>query len=426
MAFFHPDLGIGGAERLVVDAALSLLGAGNHTVRVFAGFHQPLPHRCFPETMPGGSVPVTVYGAWIPRSVCGHLHVVMSWIRMLYVVIRFTCSGEFHHYDVAVCDQVSLVVPFLKHLLRFKVLFYCHFPDMLLASRGSCLRRLYRWPFDALERWSTGCADALAVNSQFTALTVKKHMPKLAHRQMHILYPPVQHMKEVEEEIEPLEECSTQEGQVDSKLGLLLQPDQVLLLSINRYEKKKDLPAALHTLSALMSRWKNSLRGLAASDVVLVFAGGYDTRVPENEDCLSHLRCLAKELNLEDQVFFLQNISSNQKMALLKRALCVLYTPPMEHFGIVPVEAMMAGCPVIAIASGGPTESILHERTGFLVPEGDIQAMADAVERLLREPGLAHEMGELGRQHATETFSLDIFGRELEGILEELCTAPAS
>ena len=49
-----------------------------------------------------------------------------------------------------------------------QVLFYCHYPDMLLASRRSMLRRLYRVPCDWAEELSTGAADHIVVNSKFT------------------------------------------------------------------------------------------------------------------------------------------------------------------------------------------------------------------------------------------------------------------
>ena len=49
-----------------------------------------------------------------------------------------------------------------------QVLFYCHYPDMLLASRGSRMRQLYRAPIDWLEELSTGAADQVVVNSEFT------------------------------------------------------------------------------------------------------------------------------------------------------------------------------------------------------------------------------------------------------------------
>lgn len=44
----------------------------------------------------------------------------------------------------------------------------------------------------------------------------------------------------------------------------------------------------------------------------------------------------------------------------------LLYTPDREHFGIVPLESMQMGLPVIAVNSGGPTETIAHKETGFL------------------------------------------------------------
>ena len=46
----------------------------------------------------------------------------------------------------------------------------------------------------------------------------------------------------------------------------------------------------------------------------------------------------------------------------------MLYTPENEHFGIVPVEAMYMKCIVIACNSGGPLESVAHQKTGFLLP----------------------------------------------------------
>lgn len=70
---------------------------------------------------------------------------------------------------------------------------------------------------------------------------------------------------------------------------------------------------------------------------------------------------------------FLPSISSEEKADLLARCLCVLYTPEDEHFGIVPLEAMVAGKPVLACNSGGPVESIVDGVTGFLcAPDAEV------------------------------------------------------
>ncbi|KAG9449775.1 hypothetical protein H6P81_009740 [Aristolochia fimbriata] len=74
-------------------------------------------------------------------------------------------------FDVVLADQVSVIIPLLKLKSSMKVVFYCHFPNLLLAHHTSMLRRLYRSPIDAIEEITTGMADLILVNSKFTAAT---------------------------------------------------------------------------------------------------------------------------------------------------------------------------------------------------------------------------------------------------------------
>lgn len=82
------------------------------------------------------------------------------------------------------------------------------------------------------------------------------------------------------------------------------------------------------------------------------------------------------------QVFLLPSFTDEQRVALLAACTAVLYTPQNEHFGIVPLEAMASGRPVIACDSGGPTESVRHETTGFLCKPSP-GAFAHAMQTLL-------------------------------------------
>jgi len=87
---------------------------------------------------------------------------------------------------------VSVVVPLLKRLTASKLLFYGHYPDMLLAERASPLRRLYRAPLDWLEGASTAVADRVLVNSRFTRDVYVRTFPQLAaagHDAPQVLYP---------------------------------------------------------------------------------------------------------------------------------------------------------------------------------------------------------------------------------------------
>ena len=65
-------------------------------------------------------------------------------------------------------------------------------------------------------------------------------------------------------------------------------------------------------------------------------------------------------------IIFLHSVPASLKSALLRSARLLVYTPANEHFGIVPLEAMRAGVPVLAADSGGPRETVVDGRTGWL------------------------------------------------------------
>jgi alpha-1,3/alpha-1,6-mannosyltransferase len=72
-----------------------------------------------------------------------------------------------------------------------KVLFYCHFPDQLLSERNSLAKSLYRAPFDWVEETTTGMADGILVNSNFTKTIVAETFGSLQSRlgEIQVLYP---------------------------------------------------------------------------------------------------------------------------------------------------------------------------------------------------------------------------------------------
>lgn len=141
-------------------------------------------------------------------------------------------------------------------------------------------------------------------------------------------------------------------------------------------------------------------------------AGGYDDRVSENVEHYGELKALASQLHLEDFVTFLRSPSDCVKVALLRGSHAVLYTPSREHFGIVPVEAMYCCCPVIAVNSGGPLESVADGETGFLC-EPTAEAFSKAMERLIVETQLRRDMGQAGRKRVQDKFSLQAFSQQL-------------
>ena len=77
VVFLHPDLGIGGAERLVLDAGLALKSRG-HSVHFVTAHHDP--KHCFPETK-NGQLQVTAVGDWLPRSILGKGYALFAYLR---------------------------------------------------------------------------------------------------------------------------------------------------------------------------------------------------------------------------------------------------------------------------------------------------------------------------------------------------------
>jgi glycosyltransferase involved in cell wall biosynthesis len=92
----------------------------------------------------------------------------------------------------------------------------------------------------------------------------------------------------------------------------------------------------------------------------------------------------------------------------------LVHPATMEGLGIALLQASASGIPVVASATGGIPEAVVHQETGLLVPPGDPQALAEAVSLLLNRPELAREMGARGRQRVVEEFSVD---RMVEGNL---------
>jgi alpha-1,3/alpha-1,6-mannosyltransferase len=154
------------------------------------------------------------------------------------------------------------------------------------------------------------------------------------------------------------------------------------VVSLNRFERKKNINLAIESLASL----KRFVPLQTFKSVHLIIAGGYDPRLTENVDLLKELKKFTKKLGVNRQVTFLPNYTDEQRNWLLSNSACLLYTPENEHFGvtllykltfqmtqgIVPIEGMYCGVPVIACNSGGPRETVINEKTGFL-SKGDAE-----------------------------------------------------
>lgn len=128
-------------------------------------------------------------------------------------------------------------------------------------------------------------------------------------------------------------------------------------------------------------------------------------------------------------VLFLLSIPSSLKNALLRSARVLLYTPANEHFGIVPLEAMLSRTPVLAADSGGPVETVVDGETGWLRSPEDVSAWAEVVRKVLSMGDNEVEaMGEKGAARVKELFGREQMSLRLEEIVDDIITKkqPAS
>ncbi len=93
-----------------------------------------------------------------------------------------------------------------------------------------------------------------------------------------------------------------------------------------------------------------------------------------------------------------------------------------EGLGVVLLEAMSCGVPVIGSEIGGITDIITDGETGLLVPPADAAALAGAIERLARDPGLARRLGEAGARRMREQFSWEAIAAKWDGVYTPLLT----
>jgi glycosyltransferase involved in cell wall biosynthesis len=145
--------------------------------------------------------------------------------------------------------------------------------------------------------------------------------------------------------------------------------------------------------------------------VKLLIAGKGDRR--------AKLEAQAQRLRLEDSVRFLGFVSEAEKVELLSRSWVHVLASPKEGWGIANLEAAACGTPTVASDSPGLRDSVLNGRTGYLVPHGDVPALAARIRELLVNPAERDRMGREARAFA-ETFSWD---SSAEQVLEVLRAA---
>jgi glycosyltransferase involved in cell wall biosynthesis len=133
-----------------------------------------------------------------------------------------------------------------------------------------------------------------------------------------------------------------------------------------------------------------------------LLAGGHALRVviAGHGDQAPALRTLARRLGIEAQVDFRGRVTDEERLDLFRRSWVHVLTSPNEGWGIANVEAAACGTPTVASDSPGLRESVVDGVTGYLVPHGDVAALAERTGSILRDETLRERLGQGARRFA--------------------------
>ncbi len=394
IAIYH-NLPSGGAKRALQELVKGL--GPRHHVDVFTlssadhGFADLRPHV-------NGHAVVDFQPLPLFRSPWGRLNQLMraaDLLRLRQLTRRLAQTLAHGEYDVAFVQPCRFEVSpsLLSWLQAVPTVYFCQEP--LRRVYEPMPARPYEQPRDSWRRWldrldplpgfyhlllkqadrhNVRQADRVLVNSHFIRRAVNRVYGVEAH---------VSYLGVDVRQFRPL--GLTREGMVLSVGSLTpLKGFDFLIRALAR------LPAADRPRLAIASNFQNP---------------------PERD----YLRQLAAELAVD--LALLGNVSDQRLVELYNQAQVTVYAPIREPFGLVALESMACGTPVIAVREGGTQETVLHEQTGLLVRR-DEREFAEALARLLSNPAQAREYGQAGREHVARHWSWSRAVSTLEGHLE--------
>lgn len=142
-------------------------------------------------------------------------------------------------------------------------------------------------------------------------------------------------------------------------------------------------------------------------DVEFLVIGGSDDDDPQSDSETRRLRGLAEHLWVADRVRLHGAATIADLPALLRSADLVACTPSCDRSGIVALEAMACGVPVVASAVGALSDTVVHDVTGHLIAHDEPRALATSVNALVRDSFLRRSLGAAGRDRAVARYTWD-------------------
>jgi glycosyltransferase involved in cell wall biosynthesis len=176
------------------------------------------------------------------------------------------------------------------------------------------------------------------------------------------------------------------------------EQNEKLVLYLGRLASSKNIELLIESFSLCK-----------VSDSKLLIAGpDYGT--------LKHLKQITKKLNLENRVSFLGKISESEKYSLLSKVSVFVHPSVSDIFALTLLESASVGIPCIAFNVGGNKEIFSEPKTGYLVDSVTPASLAKAIDEILSNEELAHEISVTGKKHIMNKFSWEKTTEKIEHV----------
>lgn len=234
----------------------------------------------------------------------------------------------------------------------------------------------YRWAYNVL-------ATRIMANSQATKRALLRNAPWLDADRIEVIYNGI--------EAEPFMQPSPRDFRTEWRI----KPEELVLGFVGQLDERKGIRVLLAAFQRIKREWPQTR---------LVFVGQGPLR-----------ELIVDEIDKQRWGEAVLNPGFLDDIAGVMQALDILLLPSYwEGFGIVLIEAMAAGKPAISTDTSSMPEIIADGQTGFVVPPGDVEALADRVMQLLRDTTLREKFGRAARQRVLEKFTQQRMIAELE------------
>ncbi len=313
-------------------------------------------------------------------------------------------SLDFSGFDVIISSATGAYFPNTLKKKRAKLVCYCHTPPRYLYGYatarewkkyvvfrilGAVVNHLLRMrDFDASKN-----VDFYIANSEEVASRIKKFY----RREATVIYPPV--------DVNPKSETRNPKHIQNTKYKI---PNTEYYLAGGRLARPKHIDLIIKTCMSL--------------DLPLMIFGkgfaGYGEELREMANCKLQTPIKSGQMaNGEKRalVEFVGEVTDEEKWKLMKNAKAYINASEDEDFGILPVEAMAVGIPVIAYRSGGVKETVVEGETGLFfddLTEESLMNIIKKFEKLTFDPKVS--------QRRAELFSKDVFMKKIESFIDKI------